>query len=426
CHSAQQMLDHYKQIENSRADLGYDIDGVVYKVNDLAFQERLGFVSRSPRWAIAHKFPAEKAVTKVKDIEIQVGRTGALTPVARLEPVTVGGVVVSNATLHNEDEIARKDIRIGDKVEIQRAGDVIPQVLRVLDKEREGRNSPFLFPKKCPVCQADAIREIDEKGKADAVRRCVNGLSCPAQAVESLKHFVSRRAFDIDGLGAKQIELLFQKGLVREPAHIFTLERRNSEIKMETWEGFGAQSVANLFEAINSRRVIGLERFLYALGIRHIGQGNAQLIARHFGTIDALLSGAKAAKDKSGEIWEGLLSVDGVGMAAAGAFVDFMNAPQNLAVVMELLDEVEVTDAETPSNDSPVAGKTVVFTGKLELMSRDEAKAKAQSLGAKVTGSVSKKTDYVIAGPGAGSKLKKAESLGVQVLSEAEWLALID
>lgn len=426
CDNTQDMLAHYRLIENTRAELGYDIDGVVYKVNDLALQARLGFVSRSPRWAIAHKFPAEKAITHINDIDIQVGRTGALTPVARLEPITVGGVVVSNASLHNEDEIARKDIRIGDKVEIQRAGDVIPQVLRVLDGGRENRHAPFEFPKKCPVCGADAIREVDEKGVPEAVRRCVNGLSCPAQAIESLIHFVSRRAFDIDGLGAKQIELLFGKGLVLEPAHIFTLERRNPQIQMEKWEGFGTQSVANLFEAINRRRVIGLERFLYALGIRHIGQGNAQLIARHFGTIDNLLKGASAMKDKSGEKWEALLSVDGVGKAAAGAFADFMNAPQNLAVVKELLAEIEVLDAEKPNTDSPVTGKIVVFTGKLELMSRDEAKAKAQSLGAKVSGSVSKKTDYVVAGPGAGSKLKKAESLGVQVLSEGEWLALIE
>ena len=426
CETATEMIDHYRRIEMDRSALGYDIDGVVYKVNDLALQERLGFVSRAPRWAIAHKFPAEKAITQLKDIDIQVGRTGALTPVARLKPVTVGGVSVSNATLHNEDEVARKDIRIGDTVEIQRAGDVIPQILRVVDPDRDGRAAPYEYPKNCPVCGADAIREVDDKGKEDVIRRCVNGLACPAQAIESLKHFVSRRAFDIDGLGAKQIEVFFEKSLVTEPAHIFTLEERNDEIKLETWEGWGDTSARNLFAAINERRDIPFARFLYALGIRHVGQGNAQLIAKHYLSFEKFHAAIKAAWGKIGEEWAELIAIDGVGEAAAGSLIEFLNAPQNAFVVDELLHAVTVIDAEAPSADSAVSGKTVVFTGKLELMSRDEAKAKAQSLGAKVSGSVSAKTDYLVAGPGAGSKLKKAESLGVKTLTEAEWLKLID
>ncbi|PHR92096.1 MAG: DNA ligase (NAD(+)) LigA [Robiginitomaculum sp.] len=425
CASSGELIAHYHQIETARSQLGYDIDGVVYKVDDLALQARLGFVSRAPRWAIAHKFPAEKAFTVIEDIDIQVGRTGALTPVARLTPVTVGGVVVSNATLHNEDEIMRKDIRIGDRVEIQRAGDVIPQVLRVLDADREGRSDPFTLPKQCPVCHADAVREIDEKGKEDVIRRCVNGLACPAQAIESLKHFVSRRAYDIDGMGIKQIESFFEKGLVNEPAHIFTLEARNADIKLETWEGWGETSAANLFAAINERREISFQRFLYALGIRHVGHGSANLIAKHYLSFESFMAAIKWAAPKEGEVWGELLSIDGVGEAAAGSLVDFLNAPQNAGVVAELLEHVRVIDAEAPSAGSVVSGKTVVFTGKLKLMSRDEAKAKAQSLGAKVAGSVSQKTDYLVAGPGAGSKLKKAEKLDVKVLSEAEWLALI-
>ena len=423
CDTAAQMISHYQMIEAKRSGLGYDIDGVVYKVNDLALQERLGFVSRAPRWAIAHKFPAEKATTIIEDIDVQVGRTGALTPVARLKPVTVGGVVVSNATLHNEDEIKRLDVRIGDTVEIQRAGDVIPQVLRVLDADRAGRPGAFTLPKTCPICGADAVREVDDKGNRDVVRRCVNGLQCPAQAIESLKHFVSRRAYDIDGMGAKQIEAFYEKGLVLEPAHIFTLEARNSDIKLETWEGWGEQSAANLFAAINARRNIEFHRFLYGFGIRHVGHGNSNLIAKHYLSFDKFLS-AVTAENQDAARTE-LLSIDGIGEACANALLGFMHAPQNMQVVNELLAEVKVIDAVAPNTDSPVAGKTVVFTGKLELFSRDEAKAKAQSLGAKVSGSVSKKTDYLVAGPGAGSKLKKAEALGVKVLSEAEWLEFI-
>ncbi len=425
CNNAEDMIAHYKHIEAARSSLGYDIDGVVYKVNDLALQARLGFVSRAPRWAVAHKFPAEKATTIIEAIDVQVGRTGALTPVARLTPVTVGGVVVSNATLHNEDEIKRLDVRVGDSVEIQRAGDVIPQVLRVLNGDRAGRPDPFTLPKSCPVCGADAVREMDEKGNRDVVRRCTNGLQCPAQAIESLKHFVSRRAYDIDGMGIKQIEVFYEKDLVLEPAHIFTLEARNDDIKLETWEGWGEQSAANLFAAINARREIEFVRFLYGFGIRHVGHGNSNLIAKHYLSFDKFLrSVEKMVQGDDGALSE-LLSIDGVGEACASALVGFFKAPQNMQVVSELLAQVTVIDAEAPNTDSPVAGKTVVFTGKLELFSRDEAKAKAQSLGAKVSGSVSKKTDYLVAGPGAGSKLKKAESLGVKVLSEAEWLKVI-
>ena len=417
------LIAHYHDIEAKRAGLGYDIDGVVYKVNELALQERLGFVSRAPRWAIAHKFPAEKAITVLEDIDVQVGRTGALTPVARLTPITVGGVVVSNATLHNEDEIERLGVKPGDTVEIQRAGDVIPQVLRVV---KDGSGSPFTLPKLCPICGADAVRDMDEKtGKQDVVRRCTNGLSCPAQAIEGLKHFVSRRAFDIDGMGAKQIEAFYEKGLVSEPAHIFSLEERNAEIKLETWEGWGETSAAKLFEAIRARREIPFARALYALGIRHIGQGNSDLIAKHYLSWAKMHAALDAAKPHMGEEWADLISVDGMGEAAAGSLVDFFNAPNNAQIIQNLLAYISIIDAEPPASDSPVAGKTVVFTGKLERFSRDEAKARAASLGAKVSGSVSAKTDILVAGPGAGSKLKKAATLGVKTMTEDEWLDLI-
>ena len=420
---AKDMIAHYHNIEARRSALGYDIDGVVYKVNDLVFQARLGFVSRAPRWAIAHKFPAEKAITKLEDIEVQVGRTGALTPVARLTPITVGGVVVSNAPLHNEDEITRLGVKPGDIVEIQRAGDVIPQVLRVVD---EGGGVPFSLPHACPICGAPAVRDVDPKtSKQDVVRRCTNGMNCPAQAIESLKHFVSKRAFDIDGLGAKQIELFYEKGLVTAPADIFTLQARNDEIKLESWDGFGETSAKNLFAAIESRREIGFARALYALGIRHIGQGNAELIAKHYLSWGKMQTALSAARSHMGEDWAELISIDGMGEAAAGSLVDFFNAPNNAKLIQDLMVPVEILDAIAPANDSPVAGKTVVFTGKLERLSRDEAKARALSLGAKVSGSVSKKTDIVIAGPGAGSKLKKAAELGVQTMTEDEWLAFI-
>ncbi len=421
--SVDEMIAHYRHIETNRSGLGYDIDGVVYKVNDLALQERLGFVSRHPRWATAHKFPAEKAITRLNDIEIQVGRTGALTPVAKLEPITVGGVLVSNATLHNEDEIARLGVKVGDLVEIQRAGDVIPQVLRVVEV---GQGDAFIFPETCPVCEAPATNDIDEKtSRVDVVRRCTNGLQCPAQATESLKHFVSRRAFDIDGMGTKQIEAFYERELVRQPADIFSLEARNDKIKLQTWEGWGKTSASNLFDAINNRREIYFDRFLYSLGIRHIGQGNANLIAKHYLSFQKFYGLISSIEDEESSAWQDLMAIDGVGPGAAGALKEFFTSTSNRSIVDNLLSHVTVIDVEAPSSDSPVARKIVVFTGKLERFSRDEAKAKAQALGAKVSGSVSAKTDYLVAGPGAGSKLKKAEGLGVKVLSEDEWLALI-
>ncbi len=424
CQSTEEMLEHFALIENMRAEIGYDIDGVVYKVDDLELQARLGFVSRAPRWAIAQKFPAEKAITRINNIDIQVGRTGALTPVARLEPVTVGGVVVSNATLHNEDEIKRLDVRIGDKVEIQRAGDVIPQVLRVLNPDRDGRGEVFIFPNKCPICGAPAIKEKDEKGNEDVVRRCTNGLNCPAQAIERLKHFVSRHGFDIDGMGEKQLQAFYNKSLVKNPADIFTLKERNSEIKLQTWEGWGEQSAVNLFDAIDERREIGFDRFLYSLGIRHVGQGNARLLARHYVSFDKFLQAMKAAQCGTGDEWQDLLAIDGVGEILAKALIDFFNNDTNKKIIDDLLSFVTIKDAKPIKSDSVIAGKTIVFTGKLEKFSRDEAKAKAQNLGAKVSGSVSGKTDYLVAGPGAGSKLKKAKDLGVDILSEQDWLDL--
>ena len=417
--TAAEMIAHYHDIEEKRAGLGYDIDGVVYKVNELALQDRLGFVSRAPRWAIAHKFPAEKAITKLEAIDVQVGRTGALTPVARLTPITVGGVVVSNATLHNEDEIERLGVKPGDTVEIQRAGDVIPQVLRVVE---DGKGETFNLPHQCPICDAPAVRDVDEKtGKQDVVRRCTNGLSCPAQAIEGLKHFVSRRAFDIDGFGIKQIELFYGKDWVKEPADIFKLDFE----KISKLEGFGETSANNLEAAINERKNISFARALYALGIRHVGQGNSDLISKHYLSWEKMQTALIAAKTHMGEEWAELISIDGMGEAAGGSLVDFFNASQNAQIISNLLDHITVIDAEAPSSDSPVSGKTVVFTGKLEKFSRDEAKAKAQSLGAKVSGSVSAKTDILVAGPGAGSKLKKATELGIKTLTEDEWLVFI-
>ena len=422
CHSADEMIAHYRDIEQQRASLGYDIDGVVYKVDDLSYQERLGFVSRAPRWAVAHKFPAERATTVLRAIDIQVGRTGALTPVARLDPVTVGGVVVQNATLHNEDEIARKDIRVGDTVVIQRAGDVIPQVVEVLlDKRPHGAHA-YKFPHTCPACGSAAVREMDDKGEEDVVRRCTGGLICPAQAVERLKHFCSRLAMDIEGLGDKQIELFYEKGLIKTPADIFTLQKRNDagEFDLTQWEGFGETSVRNLFASIEQRREIALNRFIYALGIRRIGETNARRLARHFGTFDALRAAARKATDGS-DAREEINNIDGVGDVVAEAVADFFLEEHNEKALDALLAEVEPQPMEAVANDSPVAGKTVVFTGSLERLTRDEAKAQADRFGAKVSGSVSKKTDLVVAGPGAGSKLTKARELGIEVISEDEW-----
>jgi DNA ligase (NAD+) len=512
CRSTAGMLDYYRRIGLDRASLGYDIDGVVYKVDRLDLQERLGFVSRSPRWAIAHKFPAEQATTVLRDIEIQVGRTGALTPVAKLEPVTVGGVVVSNATLHNEDEIARKDVRVGDTVVVQRAGDVIPQVVGVVMERRPPDAVPYVFPQRCPVCDSEAVRETDETGEADVVRRCTGGLVCPAQAKERLKHFVSRLAFDIEGLGEEKIELFFDEGLIRKPADIFTLAARDAAAPthLADRKGFGRKSVENLFRSIDQRRTISLERLLFALGIRHVGETTARDLAKAFGTwqavsaaidaagsarpgphfrrltalkglgpktaeaiMQALGSGAprggdlfdhgprtfaaaiagikgvraasaealaaaypsvrdfvaaarRAANEMPGDAYRELASLQGIGEVAADALLDFFHEPHNREAVSALLEHVTVSPyIRETAQVSNVTGKTVVFTGTLVRMTRTEAKAQAERLGAKVAGSVSKRTDYVVAGDEAGSKLDKARELGVTVLSEDEWLALI-
>jgi DNA ligase (NAD+) len=438
CHSVDDALAFYRRIGEQRAALPYDIDGVVYKVDRLDYQERLGFVSRSPRWAIAHKFAAEQATTVLEKIDIQVGRTGAMTPVARLQPVTVGGVVVQNATLHNEDYIKGigndgsplrdgVDIREGDTVVVQRAGDVIPQIVGVVMEKRPDSAKPYQFPHRCPVCNSHAVREDGE-----AVWRCTGALICPAQAVERLKHFVSRLAFDIDGLGEKQIELFHERGWVTEPADIFTLKARNADLKLEQLEGYGETSVRNLFAAIDARRSIELHRLIFALGIRHVGEGNAKLLARHYGTLDAFLTAMRAAADaqteegNTSEAYQDLDNIAGIGDVVAEAVVEFFAEERNIKALDALLAELtEVLPAEQARRDTAVAGKTVVFTGSLSKFTRDEAKAAAERLGAKVAGSVSKKTDYVVAGEDAGSKLTKARDLGVTVLTEDEWLALI-
>ncbi len=426
CRSVEGLLAFHRGIEAQRASLDYDIDGVVYKVDRLDWQERLGFVSRSPRWAVAHKFPAEKATTIVRDIEIQVGRTGALTPVAKLEPVTVGGVVVQNATLHNFDEIARLDVRIGDTVTIQRAGDVIPQVLGVVPAKRPRGAKPYAVPKKCPCpLHTDVLHEQTASGEEGAVARCTGGLACPYQIVEHLKHFVSRRAFDIDGLGEKQIEFFYEQGWIKEPADIFTMQTRNSKIHLEEVEGFGDTSVRNLFGAIESRREIPLERFIYALGIRHVGETTAVALARGYGSWDAFLAACLKLVEGDEETKLEMDALDQIGDTVIESLCDYFGEAHNRRRVERLAGEVRIRDAERPHTDSAVAGKTVVFTGALETMTRDEAKAMAERLGAKVAGSVSKKTDYVVAGPGAGSKLAEAKKLGVAVLTEDEWAKLI-
>ena len=438
--SVEQMLAFHRGIGERRARLDYDIDGVVYKLDRLDWQERLGFVSRSPRWAIAHKFAAEQATTVLRDIDIQVGRTGALTPVAKLEPVTVGGVVVQNASLHNEDYIrgigndgqpirGGADIRIGDTVTIQRAGDVIPQIVDVVLDKRPKSARPYKFPEVCPACGSHAVREEDE-----AVRRCTGGLICPAQQVERLRHFVSRGAFDIEGLGEKQIQAFFDEGIVMSPADIFTLRARDARAskKLMQREGYGETSVRNLFDAIDARRNITLDRVIYGLGIRHIGETNARLLARHYGTMEALRDAARAAVPPSGEkgdkgndAWQELNATEGIGSVVAEAVVEFFKEPRNVQALDALLKEIDVQPMEAVKQDTPVAGKTVVFTGSLEKMTRDEAKAMAERLGAKVAGSVSKKTDYLVAGPGAGSKLAEAKKHGVTTLTEDEWFDLV-
>lgn len=421
CRSEKELLAHYHQIESDRAGLPYDIDGVVYKVDRLDWQDRLGFVARAPRWGIAHKFPAEKAETRLNAISIQVGRTGVLTPVAELEPINVGGVLVSRATLHNEDYIAEKDIRVGDWVTIQRAGDVIPQVLSVVMDKRLPEATSFKMPDHCPECQSLAIRE-----EGEAAKRCTGGLVCPAQAVERLKHFVSRDAFDIDGLGGKHVESFWLDDLIKTPADIFRLEDNQAEA-IRGREGWGPKSAENLFAALKDRRTIPLHRFIYALGIRQVGQATAKTLARHYGSLQGWMGAMEAAKDKEGEAYADLINIDGIGVSMADDLIGFMAEPHNRAVVDDLHSLLQVDDfVAPPTQSSPVAGKTVVFTGSLETMSRSEAKARAETLGAKVAGSVSKKTDYVVAGPGAGLKAKKAEELGVKTLTEEAWLKLIN
>ncbi len=433
------LLAHYREIESQRATLGYDIDGVVYKVDNLELQRRLGFRSTTPRWAIAHKFPAELAWTRLEGIDIQVGRTGALSPVARLSPVTVGGVVVSNATLHNEDyiqgygskgEVIRpdetgqpKDIRVGDWVQVYRAGDVIPKVADVDLARRKSDALPYVFPTTCPECGSDAIRE-----EGDAVRRCSGGLICPAQAVEKLKHLVSRGAFDIEGLGAKQIEQFYKDGWIKEPADIFELKENFGPGKIQQLknrEGWGEKSALNLFDAIDARRDIPLAKLIFGLGIRHVGDSSAGLLATHYGTWQAFETAMSQATVGTGDAWNDLLSIDGVGEVMATSLVTAFHQEAERASIDRLVAHLNPIEAEKPKNDSPVSGKTVVFTGSLEKMTRAEAKARAESLGAKVSGSVSAKTDLVVAGPGAGSKEKKAKDLGIEVIDEDGWLALI-
>lgn len=433
CHSCEELLAHYAQIEEQRATLGYDIDGVVYKVDDLALQDRLGFRSTTPRWAIAHKFAAELAWTRLEGIDIQVGRTGALSPVARLHPVTVGGVVVSNATLHNEDYIkgldskgqeirAGKDIRVGDWVQVYRAGDVIPKIADVDLSKRPSDAQAFVFPDKCPECDSDALRE-----PGDAVRRCSGGIICPAQAVEKLKHFVSRAAFDIEGLGAKQVEQFYTDDWIAEPADIFTLKDRFGDglQQLKNREGWGDKSAQNLFDAIDEKRQIPLARVIFALGIRHVGEAASNLMALHYGSWDAFETAMQAAAPQEGEAWDGLIDVDGVGAVMAGSLVNAFAQEAERASIDRLVAHLTVQDAKrADTSGSPVAGKTVVFTGTLEKMTRAEAKARAERLGAKVSGSVSAKTDILVAGPGAGSKAKKAAELGIETLDEDGWLTL--
>jgi DNA ligase (NAD+) len=435
CQSPAELIEHYSSIEAQRATLGYDIDGVVYKVNELGLQARLGFRSTTPRWAIAHKFPAELAWTRLEAVDIQVGRTGALSPVARLHPVTVGGVVVSSATLHNEDYIAGrdstgttirdgKDIRVGDWVQVYRAGDVIPKVADVDLAKRPADAKAFVFPTLCPECKSEAIRE-----PGDAVRRCSGGLICPAQIIERLKHFVSRAAFDIEGLGAKQVEQFFEDGWIKEPVDIFTLRDRYGAglQQLKNREGWGEKSAINLFDAIDEKRVIPLNRLIFSLGIRHVGEGAASLLARHYGTWDKFEAAMSGASIDDDETWEDLLAIDGVGRVMATSLVTAFHQTAERASVDRLVAKLDIQPVSRPATDnSPVDGKTIVFTGTLEKMTRAEAKARAEALGAKVSGSVSAKTDILVAGPGAGSKAKKAAELGVEMIDEDGWLAMIE
>ena len=435
CYGPKELISHYDNISNKRADLGYDIDGVVYKVDDLSYQDRLGFRSTTPRWAIAHKFPAEIAQTWLESIEIQVGRTGALSPVARLKPVNVGGVIVSNATLHNEDYIKGKDskgniirggndIREGDWVHVYRAGDVIPKISDVDVSKRISTSKSYTFPSFCPECNSPS-----ERIEGDSVARCIGGITCPAQAVQGLAHFVSRGAFDIDGLGNKQIEQFYQLGWVKEPADIFKLKLRyeNGIKRLENRDGWGQKSANNLFNAIEAKRIIPLNKMLYALGIRHVGETSAMLLSKHYKSFDNLKKSMNEAKSLEGSSWSDLMSIDGVGEILAKAVVQIFNNPAQRQIIDNLVEELVIEDEiENIVSGSPLEGMVVVFTGSLELMTRSEAKISAEKFGAKVSGSVSKKTDLVVSGPGAGSKEKKAIELGVKVLSESEWLKLIN
>ncbi len=437
CHSVEQLIAFHRKIEEQRARLDYDIDGVVYKVDRIDWQERLGFVSRTPRWAIAHKFPAERAMTVLRDIEIQVGRTGSFTPVGKLEPVSVGGVIVQNVTLHNEDYIRGiggdgeqlregREIRIGDTVIIQRAGDVIPQVVDVVLDKRPANAKAFHFPKKCPCpLHTDVVREETAAGEEGARARCTGEFACPYQKIEHLKLFASRRAFDIDGLGEKQIEFFFEQGWVKEPADIFTLPARNGKIRLEQHEGYGETSVRNLFASIESRRKIALERFIFALGMRQVGETTALALARGYGSWEAFHEACLKVAEGDEEAMAEMDALDQIGETVIASIKAYFGESHNRGIVERLTREVTILDAEKPKSNSAVAGKIVVFTGALEKMTRDEAKATAERLGAKVSGSVSKRTDYVVAGPGAGSKLAEAKKHGVTVLTEDQWLQLI-
>jgi DNA ligase (NAD+) len=432
CSDADGLLDHFRRIEAERATLGYDIDGVVYKVDRLDLQARLGFVSRSPRWAIAHKFPAEKATTILDDIEIQVGRTGALTPVARLRPVTVGGVVVTNATLHNADEIVRLDVRVGDTVTVQRAGDVIPQIVRVVDDGEHAGRATFMFPHVCPCPLQTAVkREVTAGGAEGVISRCSGEFACPYQRIEHLKHFASRRAFDIEGLGEKQIEAFFHDAnlAVKEPADIFTLATRDAANlkKLKDKEGFGATSAKKLFAAIDERRTIALERFIFALGIRNVGETTARQLARAYGSWPAFYAAAMAIVAGEAAAREEMDAIDQIGETVIDSIAAYLSEAHNAGIVDRLVAQMTggIVEAERPKTDTAIAGKTVVFTGTLEKLTRDEAKAQAERLGAKVSGSVSAKTDILVAGPGAGSKLTKAQELGVTVIDEDAWIAMV-
>jgi DNA ligase (NAD+) len=425
---AEGLLAAYSDYEGLRPKLNFDIDGVVYKVDRLDWQQRLGFVSRSPRWAVARKFPAQQARTVLEAIDLQVGRTGAVTPVGRLRPVTVGGVVVTNATLHNGDEIERKDLRIGDTVIVQRAGDVIPQIVGVVLDERSGNSLPYVFPSVCPCALATPlVRETTVSGAETVVRRCSGEMTCPFQRTEHLIHFVSRRAFDIEGLGEKQLQSLFEDGLVREPADIFLLEERDKALlkKLKDREGMGETSARNLFEAINARRTISLERLIFSLGVRHVGEQTGRTLAKGYSTWDAFWTAVQAMASGDEAAAAEMNAMDQIGPTVIETLTRYFAESHNRAAVERLVAQLTVLEAEKPKTDTAVAGKTIVFTGSLERMTRDEAKAQAESLGAKVASSVSKKTDLVVAGPGAGSKLKTATDLGIQVMTEDEWLALV-